>query len=407
MSYLSKKEVVNNVKSRSVTKHNGENYTIYETYFGTDPYSKKPIRKASMNRTSLLRSIDDFFRKLSTGGDTAVLLTAYQSMDALNAIDLLTKNNLDISLTECVRRVLEHNSKDTTISIALGEAYANYLIFQKDKSEVQQKAVKMRVGKWVEIFGGDRMLSDITPQELSRDLESRVYNDKDTKTKTTYNNHLSYIKTFLNWCVAPEQGYIKENPIASMKMKVKEWKDPEYLKAKDAKALFAVLEKHKYDAPADLAYAILSFFCGMRQDEIKRVRLGEDAVRISLEHRNIRVVKCKGASKGVKPRSFTIPDTAFAWMQSFDFMSAVKMKNNKFRQHLLKRAAEAGIEKLPENVGRHTFITMHAAAYHDQNLLTSIAGNTDDVRRDHYDGLTFENEGKAYFEILPNYPLDE
>jgi integrase len=354
-----------------------------------------------MNRTSLLRSIDDFFRKLSAGGDTAVILTAYQSMDALNAISLLSKNNLDISLTESVRRVIDGIGKDMVCTTKIITAYEKYLVAQQSKSKDHQRTVKSRVGKWVELFGGERLLSDVTPQEVSKDLESRVYDDKKADTKTTYNNHLGYIRSFLNWCVAPEQGYIKENPIASMKMKVKEWKDPEYLKAKDAKALFTVLEKHKYEAPADLAYAILSFFCGMRQDEIKRVRLGEDAVRISLEHRNIRVVKCKGASKGVKPRSFTIPNTALAWMQSFDFMSAVKIKNGKFRNHLKKRAAEAGIDKLPKNVGRRTFITMHAAAYHDQNLLTSIAGNTDDVRRDHYDGLTFENEGKAYFEILP------
>jgi integrase len=400
MSYLSKKEVLNGIKSRIVVKHNGEQYTIFEAYFGTDPYSKKPIRKASVNKPSLIKSVDEFYRKLSTGGDTAVLLTAFQSMDALNAINLLSKHSLDISLTECVRRVIDGINKDIICTTKLITAYENYLVAQRSKSYEHQKAIKSRVGKWIELFGGERLLSDVTPQEVSKDLESRVYDDKKADTKTTYNNHLGYIRSFLNWCVAPEQGYIKENPIASMKMKVKEWKDPEYLKAKDAKALFTVLEKHKYDAPADLAYAILSFFCGMRQDEIKRVRLGDDAVRISLEHRNIRVVKCKGASKGVKPRSFTIPNTALAWMQSFDFMSAVKIKNEKFRNHLKKRAAEAGIE-LPKNVGRHTFITMHAAAYHDQNLLTSIAGNTDDVRRDHYDGLTFENEGKAYFEILP------
>lgn len=400
MSYLQKRAVLDQIKTRNI-KHSGVYYNIYEVYLGTNPFTKKPVRLAARSKTTLLKKINDFYQKLNTGGDSAVLLTAYQSMDARNALDLLSKSGLNISLTECVRRMVESPAEVVECSVTLAEAYSKYEEYQESKSLEQRKAVKMRVGKWVAVFGGDRLVSKVTAQELSRDLESRVYNAQNPKTKTTYNNHLNYIKTFMNWCAAPEQGYIKESPIATMKPKVKEWKDPEYLSAKDAALLFAILEAHKEDHPADLADAILSFFCGMRQEEIKRVRQGDGAVRISIEHRNIRVVKCKGASKGIKPRSFTIPDTALAWMQSFDFMSAIKMENVKFRRHLVARAKEAGIANFPGNAGRHTFITMHSAAYHDQNLLTSIAGNTDDVRSDHYDGLTFENEGKAYFEILP------
>ena len=279
-------------------------------------------------------------------------------------------------------------------------AYEAYLAAQQGKSEAHQQAVKSRVGKFVLSFGGDRLLTDVTPKDATADLERRTYDPADPKTKTSYNGHLGYVKTFMEWCAAPEQAFIKENPIACMKPKVKEWRAPEYMSAADAERLFRALEAHKADAPADLADAILSFFCGMRQAEIARVREGDDAVRISLENRNIRVIKCKGALKGIKPRSFTIPDVALAWMRSFDFKAAVKQPNDRFRQHLCAIAKEAGV-KLPGNAGRHTFITMHSAAFHDQNLLTSIAGNSPDVRANNYDGLTFEDEGKAYFAIMP------
>ena len=75
-------------------------------------------------------------------------------------------------------------------------------------------------------------------------------------------------------------------------------------------------------------------------------------------------------------------------------------KNNYFRRHLVKYAAKAEI-KLPGNAGRHTFITMFAAAYHDQPLLTSIVGNTEGVRANSYDGMEIEANGKAYFSITP------
>lgn len=401
MNILSKKEAIENIKTRSI----GNEYTIFEAYLGIDPVTKKPIRMSAKSKKVLEKKIEAHFKMVASGGATAVLLSPYESFDAKNAIDILKSNNIKISLTDCVNKLLEYMRKDEecpTRAIKLGEAFAAYYETQKGKSEFHQKAVRNRVGKWVELFGADRMLSEITAQEVSKELEGRLINTNDEKTKTTYNNHLNYIKSFLNWCTYPEQGYIKANPIASMKLKTKEWHDPEYLSSADTKALFTVLEAHKDEYPEDLAYAILSFFCGMRQEEIKRVREGDNAVRISLEYRNIRVIKCKGASKGIKPRSFTIPDTALAWMQSFDFMTAIKMKNETFRKRLVKRAEEAGIKKLPENAGRHSFITMHAAAYHDPNLLSSIAGNSEDVRSEHYDGLTFENEGKAYFEILPS-----
>ena len=44
---------------------------------------------------------------------------------------------------------------------------------------------------------------------------------------------------------------------------------------------------------------------------------------------------------------------------------------------------------------------MHAAAYHDQALLTSLVGNTEGVRVKSYNGVEVEKNGKAYFEIKP------
>ncbi len=399
MSILDKKTTLHSVKCRDIRC--GDNYyQIYEVYLGIHPYTKKPVRLAARSREKLRHKIEDFYKQLTFGGEMSVLLTTYQSVDAKNAIDMLAKAGLNIPLSECVRRVLESSDGIAQCTTTLAAAYERYLNAQTGKSDDHLKAVRSRVGKFVETFGAERLLSDVTPKAVSANLEGRLYNASDSKTKTTFNNHLGYVKTFMQWCAAPEQALIRESPIAGMRLKTKEWTDPEYMKPADVEKLFRVLEAHKADAPQDLADAILSFFCGVRQCEIERVRDGESAVRISLEQRNVRIVKCKGSLKGVKPRSFTIPEQALAWMKSFDFMAASQVSNKKFREHLNAYAKEAKVE-LPKNAGRHTFITMHAAAYHDQNLLTSIVGNSPDVRGRNYDGLTFEDEGKAYFDIMP------
>lgn len=138
----------------------------------------------------------------------------------------------------------------------------------------------------------------------------------------------------------------------------------------------------------------------MRQCEIERIRLGGDAVKVNTEEMFIRVIQGKGFTSGKRPRAFTIPETAQSWIRSFDFAAAIRVKDKRFRRHLVRYAAEAKIT-LPENAGRHTFITMFAAAYHDQKLLESIVGNTEGVRANSYDGVESERNGKAYFAITP------
>ena len=400
MSYLKKDAVLAAIKSRDL-EHDGEKYTIFEAYLGTDPYSKKPIRKAAKSEPKLKRKIEEFYKKLSAGGDYAVLLSADESTDARKAIDMLKSRKIDISLTECVRKFIEGGNSLSTCTTKLSDAYAKYLDSQDGKSDGHIKAVRSRVGTWVTLFGGDRLLNEVSPKEVADSLESRFFDKKTEEQKTTYNNHLGYIKSFMSWCTYPEQGFIAKNPLESMKLKPKKWRDVEYLKVEDCDALFHHLEgREEYET--DLADSILSFFCGMRQAEIERVRLGPSAVVINLDEKFIRVIACKGATKGIQPRVFTIPDTAFKWMKSFPFMAAVMQPNAKFREHLRKISDEAHIKRLPKNCGRHTFCTMFDAAFHDQVQLTAIAGNSEDIRARHYNGLATEKEGRRFFAILPS-----
>jgi integrase len=299
-----------------------------------------------------------------------------------------------------VRRVLDGKGVVADCTTSVGEAYKLFMASHIDKSADYKKTLKSRVGRWVEEFGSDRMLSDITAQEVTMALRKRLVDDKDQKTWTTYNKHLGDIKTFVGWCAKPERKFIESSPLEGVSGLAIAYKEPEYVKAGDVEKLFRTLERHKDDAPSDLADAVLSFFCGMRQSEILRVRDGDGSVKIDIAEGFVRVVKVKGATHGTRPRAFKLSEQALAWMRSFDFMSAVAEKNAKFRVHLTKRAKEAGII-LPKNAGRHTFITMHAAAYHDQNQLTSIVGNTEGVRASSYDGIEVEKNGKAYFAIMP------
>lgn len=397
MGYVDKDKVLSSISSR--TKFvKGKEYTVYEAYLGTDPITKKPIRVSCSGKEKLENQILCFYKRMKKGGETAVIISAVQTLDAKSAYEILEDAGVKMSLAECAKIAVE--SVRMKCGISIGEAFEKYIISVKSKSESHQSNVKSRVGRFVESVGRKTPLCSVTAKIVKEYLAEKFYDESDSRTWKTYNNNLGEIKTFIGWCCSIEQDYLKSDPLRGMKNISIPWKKPEYMSPDDVCALFDKLQELANESPEDLAYSVLSFFCGMRVSEIERVAEGEDAVKISLQDRFISVFKCKGATKGVRPRTFKIPEQALSWMMSFDFMSAIMTKNTKYRKHLKEVANMIGLD-LPKNVGRHTFCTMFEAVHHDQNALGAIVGNTEDVRANCYNGIATEQEGLDFFAILP------
>jgi len=400
MGYRSKKEVLAGIRTR-VRNRDGANAVVYDAYLGYDPYTGKQRRMQSADLNDLKTQIERFYIEYRTGGDAAARLKAHEATDAREALDLLAAHKATVSLTEAVRFYLEGRTRtDGACKISLRDALEKFCEAQVGKSNGYLRAIKCGAGGFIKRFGDDRPVSDITAGYVTEDLKRNFLDKNNPKTWKTYNNYLGVIKTFFGWCAKAEQGYIEKSPVADTEKITLAWKEPEYMSVEDVKKLFAVIAKESADRREDLADAILSFFCGMRNAEIERVREGKESVNVDVANGFIRVVKCKGSTLGKRPRAFNIPEPALTWMRAFDFARAVMKPNAGFRLHLREYAKKAGV-KMPANAGRHTFITMHAAAYHDQNLLSSIVGNTENVRANSYDGIEVEANGRAYFQITP------
>lgn len=406
MSFLAKRDVIASIKPRTQSLR-GAKYITYEAYFGVNPISRKPVRKYAKSMSRLKEIINAFYDTLENCGAAAATLTPAQASDARKALAAIAEANLDLTLSECVDMVLRgavlnKEAESQKAIVLIGEAYERYVEAVQNKSETYRKDIRLRVGAWVESVGRDKPLSSVSASDLKKYLIDRYYKHDDVRTWVTYNNVLGNIKTFFAWCADPEQSLLDENPVKVMKKIQIPYRQPQYLKAEDTKRIFKVLWDWRHDRKksVDLAYSILFFFCGMRLSEIERVRLGPTAIKINLAEKFIRVELPKGVSKGIRPRTFAIPEQALAWMEAFDFMKAIAQSNGGYRRHLLTAAYDAGV-KLPKNAGRHTFITMFEAVYHDANALTAIVGNTDDVRAKNYNGVELASEGRAYFSILP------
>lgn len=398
MSYRTKKDVLAGISKRKRIR-NGVESVVYDAYLGYDPYSKKQKRMQASDLVELKAQIERFYIEHRIGGDAAARLQPYEATDAREALDTLAAHGEAISLTEAVRRYLGSSTVVKSASdIQLEDAFAKYEDSQVGKSKVHLRGIKYHIGRFIDHFGPQRLVSEVTASDVTEYLRKRFLDKDNPKTWKTYNNNLSTLKTFFKWCTKTEQGYINKSPIADVDLLVIPWKDPDYVKVEDAKKLFKAIADGSANCREDLADAILSFFCGMRNAEIERVREGKGSVNVDVENGFIRVVKCKGSTRGKRPRAFNIPEPALTWMRAFDFSSAVMKPNPLFRLHLVEYAKAAKV-KIPANAGRHTFITMHTAAYHDSNLLSSIVGNTESVRANNYDGVETEANGKAYFAI--------
>ena len=403
MSYRQKKEVEASIKRREHTVK-GKVYVCYEAYFGTDPFPpRKPVRITRDTEEELKNAIKDFYLRHQAGGDAAARLTAMQALDAKTALDELAAAGENISLTEAVRAFLggavrvSGNDSDITI----GAAWQKYYDGKKEGDDKTKH--KYSTGKFVNAYGADKRLSLVTAKEVVDYLEAN-YGKKKPK---TYNSHLLSIKTFFNWCAKDAQKYIAASPIKSVEFKPEPWEEPEYMKVEDVARLFKVLEAEKERHPEYLAQAVVSFFCGSRAVEIRRMAMIEDAAKIHLDDETIRIAKGKGFQRGRRPRAFHVEPTAMAWIKSFDFLSALKMVRKGTIDEIYKLARK---NKIPvfQNCGRHTFITYHVSAYGDPAKTQAIVGTSEKYRAENYCGLASKANGEAYFKIWPScFSVDE
>ena len=397
MSYLPKATVEKSIKRRVRRDMQGRERVGYEAYFGTDPFTKFAVRMTRASEDELKRDIKDFYQRHQSGGDAAVRLTPIEAIDAKNAIDLLHAAGAKVSLADAVRGYLDgavHKKPESPV-MSVSAAYSEYYDAKRDGADKHKTS--STVGKWAKELGDKATLGGVTAKEVVAYLKLH-YGEKKPK---TYNSHLLYIKTFLNWCCKEERKYLSENPVRFVKPREEPWEEPDAMKPEDAERLFRVLEGERERQPQLLAYAIVNFFCGSRAIEIQRMAaLGNDAVKINLDDETVRIAKGKGYQRGKRPRAFHIDATALAWMKSFDFMKAVKMITPRTQDDIYRLARKHGIPVF-QNCGRHSFITYHVAAYGDPAKTQAIVGTSAKMRAENYCHLASKADGEAYFRILP------
>jgi integrase len=229
-----------------------------------------------------------------------------------------------------------------------------------------------------------------------------------TMSPKTYNGTLGDIKSFFNWCKRKDVGYCADNPAADIRAKPEVYEEPEFVTADTVRSVFRTLTgagQPERMAPF-IRFFALSFFNGIRTDEIMRIRCKD----VNLEEGWIRVARPKGFQHGMAPRLFQMMPATKAWLSAHareagnpDDLYIDGFVNPSYPRQVLRELAKKNGEtiELPDNAGRHSFITMHVALENNFSKTESIAGTSRDMRENHYMGLATKQQAEDYFAVTP------
>lgn len=371
---------------------NGRMTEMFDCFIGTNTLGQK-VRFSSTSRTALVEKVNSFYKRQRAMGDAACLLTPSQAIDAQAAFRALENAGLKRSLSSVVDDFIARTAEvGATVSVSLGDAYAKYLNSFDPRQTAHIRSVRSRVGKFIDFFGGNRLLGDVGPDDVAQFMRPMKGGSH-----KTYNNVLTYLSGFFSWCCKPAQRFAANNPARDMpKMKIA-YEEPAYISVDDAERLFAEIERR--GDKSVMAFAALSFFCGVRFAEIERV--AKDGRAFALEDETVRVAHPKGYLRGTKPRIIQAPANALAWLRAADAAEALRNRQPRECRKAVVAAAKAIGVKFPKNCGRHSFITYHVAAYGDPAKTEALAGTSSSMRAHHYMGLATKTQGERYFAIMP------
>ena len=415
----SKAEVVRHIR-KTVKRSCGKAYTYFVAHVGSDPISGRRIDIVRPSRQKLIDAINIYYDTMRAGvmpgdmkdamsaTDLAELRAAREKlggMSIVEAADAIAKArellaDADLGSTSVVDAVSAFVSAKSGVNkITLSDAFDAYLATFNADQETYRAVIKQRVWRALLELGAGRLVSDVTPKEAMDYLERNF----GSAAEKTFNNNLGDLRTFFAWCAKPVRAYCKENPLATAEKRKEAKKRPEFMSADETQKWFDILLASACDEKSKmyLWWNALGFFAGARTAEIHRL-VWKD---VDLEAGTVLFAEPKGFAHGIPPRFVKLNDAALAWMRAAPLTRGAPDdpvfvgvdETRSVSNYLAVLARKNGIA-IPRNAARHTFITMHVAAYHDAALTESIVGTSATMRRSHYQGLVREDEAKRYFE---------
>ena len=328
-----------------------------------------------------------------------------QLFDALNAVCILDGVKAPTTLTELAAQYVRHVRTAEMVmgTVSLCELLERYAAtLDKDqKASITNYRTSARVVA--------RTLGDEFPAEkLTLRYVSTVL--AYYRVDKSRNGLASRIRTALRWGV---REHLISNTVAeSMRMKPERFKEPCFFEAEKVERIFRVAEEHPGDPRGNPGmFLTLGFLAGVRTVEILRARW-ED---VRLEDGVVRIPQPKGYTRGVCARVVELEGNAKEWLvhwaawteRAGAARSGPIIRSGHcftaWKKTYLEPAGLSWGDRAFSNVMRHTYATMHVAAFRNGEATALNLGHTGgvDTLLRHYRGLCPSVKAKPYWEMRP------
>jgi len=302
-----------------------------------------------------------------------------------------------VNLREAFDFFVANRSKANPINYELGESWDAFYA-EKKASSLSVKTLyfyKSIIDRFVEGRESVPLVS------INRDV-CMAWLKRDGWKERTFNNYLTGLKVFFNWCV--DVGRLDKSPVEKInKIKERNMADfdtpPKILTVEQCQALLdAAMRTDKGMIP----YVALGLFAGLRPEREARMLEWADMVN--------GFIRVKGPHvKSRKRRYVPINDTLAAWLK----MGGDLPVPNKVKRFLDVRLASGIVWKDEEGklMGwktermsdclRHTFASNFLALYGVEKTIAAMGHVNHDMLFNHYRELVTEADAKRFWAILP------
>jgi integrase len=323
--------------------------------------------------------------------------------DVLAARAALQKVGLQASLSEVTAFFIAHKRPNGG-DILASTLFERMLLEKKAKarpiSAAYERGLREILGPFLVAFNGPPpgiFVSQFRAKELEEHIRGLTKRDGTDAALSTKGNLYTALAVFFNYAVS--KGHLPSSPLTFKN----EWKEavdhePGILTIAQAQAFVreAWADYKKRKDWSLLAYALFGLFCGVRRDELLRLRL--DALK---QDQTLEVPRI--ASKVRAFRKVPIPENAWTvWSEVRlpEDRTLPLVNATNFRRHFTRVREAADINSWPKNAQRHSFASYFYAATQDRAELMRRLGHTSDKTTfEHYTSRTSEPRPQDYFTI--------
>lgn len=330
--------------------------------------------------------------ELTNFGTAIGTLDPNSHMDAVRAIQLLKQDAPELCLYEAARLAVKiHFSikRAPTLGALIDDLIRKKEIDVKNGRYQSGNLTHLakRLREFADVIGTNTNIAEITSDDVRKFMQSL------NKPEAALVPAWQSIRLLFNTAV--QDGQLKVSPLVGLKAPKYERKTPEVLTPEQAERWLLTVLEHR---PGQLAYYVLSFFAGLRSEEITRLKwdyvdLDEGCINLPA-----------AITKTNVAREVALSPNARLWLRicNRDGVMVISKTEADARDWVRKRLLPiAGLKYWPHNSGRHSFVSYHCAYFRNDYLTASEAGHEVRILKRYYKAGVTRKDAHKYWSIVP------